>query len=145
MAIVRLLPDISAVYSNLGFLTENYQGIGAVGRGDVGDVGVVWDAYGGWATSTYVRPWYGVVQSQSPAMAGGRALFELPWPGVVAATSLALTFDGSVRDGTSLGRVMAGGSVELRDEIVTLRSEVFVGNEFEEFPKGPRRERIWAP
>ena len=64
---------------------------------------------------------------------------------MVAATSLALTFDGSVLDCTSLWRVMAGGSVELRDEIVTLRSEVFVVNEFEEFPKGPRRERIWAP
>jgi len=133
VAIVRLLPDISGVYSNLGFLTENYQGIGAVGRVDFDRFGVVWDVYGGWATSSYVRPWYGVVQDQSPSMAGARALFELPWPGVTVATSMALTFDGSVRDGTSLGRVMLGASGELRDEIVTLRSEVFLGNEFEQF------------
>jgi hypothetical protein len=131
VAIVRLLPDISGVYANLGFLTENYQGIGAVGRVDLDSVGIVWDVYGGWATSTDVRPWYGVVQSQSPAMAGGRALFELPWPGATVATSLALTYDGSVNDDTSLGRVMIGASGELRDEILTLRSEIFIGNEFE--------------
>jgi hypothetical protein len=66
-------------------------------------------------------------------MAGGRALFELPWPGATVATSMALTYDGSVRDGTSLGRVMLGASGELRDELLTLRSEIFLGNEFEVF------------